>query len=428
MNNKITFSEQAKRIKAKYYKNRKPGEDSMTDEAFNREMKQLMLKQEAVKPKESNDQDEDDSQFANQEYGNGGSIHIKKSHEGRFTEYKKRTGKTTEEALHSKDPHVRQMANFAKNAAKWHHADGGFLDVFDNSNGMPVYWGPNDTNGYSNFLQNSGTYNPINTDYSNFGNNAFYNPNEFSSQGFDENGLNFNDNTVVNDIVPDLKTNNSFNYSPTANVLGPAIAIGTSAIASGLLANNNKRRMDSLLSGISLGRVNPQQIDLGRERTNIRSNAALSDSGGRYIAKNATSASEAANIANSARINAQRTSGSLLGNSYQREATTNAEMRARADEENMRLGNQEQQMKMGIESQYGGQNDRIWSDFAKSTGQSIAGYMGENQQMRNDYNFLQAYQPNMDLSYDIPNNLTDWEKFKYYSGMKTPNRKITARH
>ena len=61
-------------------------------------------------------------------YGMGmkyGGIHIKKSHEGMFTAYKKRTGKTTEEALHSKDPHVRQMANFARNAAKWHHQDGG---------------------------------------------------------------------------------------------------------------------------------------------------------------------------------------------------------------------------------------------------------------------------------------------------------------
>ena len=58
------------------------------------------------------------------QYATGG-IHIKPSHEGRFTAYKKRTGKTTEEALHSKDPHVRQMANFSRNAAKWHHQDGG---------------------------------------------------------------------------------------------------------------------------------------------------------------------------------------------------------------------------------------------------------------------------------------------------------------
>lgn len=50
-----------------------------------------------------------------------GGIHIKKANRGKFTAYKKRTGKTTEEALHSKDPHVRKMAQFAKNAKSWHH-------------------------------------------------------------------------------------------------------------------------------------------------------------------------------------------------------------------------------------------------------------------------------------------------------------------
>lgn len=58
------------------------------------------------------------------EYASGG-IHIKPSHVGRFTAYKQRTGKTTEEALHSSNAHVRQMANFAKNAAGWKHAYGG---------------------------------------------------------------------------------------------------------------------------------------------------------------------------------------------------------------------------------------------------------------------------------------------------------------
>jgi hypothetical protein len=72
------------------------------------------------------------------EYGKGGKIHIKKENRGKFTAYKKRTGKTTEEALHSKDPHVRQMANFARNAAKWHHKGrkkkhgfGGELDSYE---------------------------------------------------------------------------------------------------------------------------------------------------------------------------------------------------------------------------------------------------------------------------------------------------------
>lgn len=57
----------------------------------------------------------------------GGGINIKPSHKGRFTAYKARTGKTTSEALHSSDPHVRKMAQFASNASKWSHANGGEL-------------------------------------------------------------------------------------------------------------------------------------------------------------------------------------------------------------------------------------------------------------------------------------------------------------
>jgi len=70
-----------------------------------------------------------------------GGIHIKKSHEGRFTAYKKRTGKTTEEALHSKDPHVRQMANFSKQAAKWKHEYGG--KTFTDWDGRMLEYGGN---------------------------------------------------------------------------------------------------------------------------------------------------------------------------------------------------------------------------------------------------------------------------------------------
>lgn len=78
-------------------------------------------------------QDSDIPEFAK------GGIHIKKSHIGRFTQYKKRTGKTTEEAMRSKDPHVRAMAVFASNASHWGKkqyggnimADGGEIDLPD---------------------------------------------------------------------------------------------------------------------------------------------------------------------------------------------------------------------------------------------------------------------------------------------------------
>lgn len=62
-------------------------------------------------------------------YGKGGSIHIKPENRGKFTETKRRTGKTTEELTHSSNPLTRKRAIFAQNAKKWHHAFGGELNT-----------------------------------------------------------------------------------------------------------------------------------------------------------------------------------------------------------------------------------------------------------------------------------------------------------
>lgn len=48
-----------------------------------------------------------------------GGIHIKKKNKGKFNALKKRTGKSTEELTHSKNPLTRKRAIFAQNAAKW---------------------------------------------------------------------------------------------------------------------------------------------------------------------------------------------------------------------------------------------------------------------------------------------------------------------
>lgn len=55
----------------------------------------------------------------------GSGIHIKKENRGKFTETKKRTGKTTEELTHSKNPLTRKRAIFAQNSRKFKHEDGG---------------------------------------------------------------------------------------------------------------------------------------------------------------------------------------------------------------------------------------------------------------------------------------------------------------
>lgn len=48
-------------------------------------------------------------------------IHIKEKNKGKFTATKKKTGKSTEELTHSKNPLTRKRAIFAQNAKKWHH-------------------------------------------------------------------------------------------------------------------------------------------------------------------------------------------------------------------------------------------------------------------------------------------------------------------
>ena len=75
--------------------------------------------------------------FLNQ-YSDGGSIYIKPENRGKFNATKKRTGKTTEELTHSKNPLTRKRAIFAQNAAKWKHAFGGELNTNggDFSNGL----------------------------------------------------------------------------------------------------------------------------------------------------------------------------------------------------------------------------------------------------------------------------------------------------
>lgn len=80
-------------------------------------------------------------------YAKGGSIHIKKSKRGTFTAAAKKHGKSVQEfarqVLANKGNYSSAMvkkANFARNAAKWHHAEGGNIRP-DNPgfNALPEY-------------------------------------------------------------------------------------------------------------------------------------------------------------------------------------------------------------------------------------------------------------------------------------------------
>lgn len=54
-------------------------------------------------------------------HGKDSGIHINPKNKGKFNALKKRTGKTTEQLTHSKNPLTRKRAIFAQNAKKWKH-------------------------------------------------------------------------------------------------------------------------------------------------------------------------------------------------------------------------------------------------------------------------------------------------------------------
>jgi hypothetical protein len=77
-------------------------------------------------------------------YAKGGSIHIKKSKRGTFTAAAKKRGKSVQEfarqVLANKEKYSAAMvkkANFARNASKWKHADGGY--TFGNETPEIIY-------------------------------------------------------------------------------------------------------------------------------------------------------------------------------------------------------------------------------------------------------------------------------------------------
>lgn len=104
---------------------------------------------------------------------NGGTIHINPENRGKFNAIKQRTGKTTEELTHSKNPTTRRRAIFAQNAAKWnHHGYGGLL--YDDGGNLNSQHGGDFSNGVTQ-INNGGTHEQ--------------NPNEGVQMGTDPNNV-----------------------------------------------------------------------------------------------------------------------------------------------------------------------------------------------------------------------------------------------
>ena len=76
------------------------------------------------------DSSELDDQYGQELYES--EIKIKKKNKGKFNATKKRTGKSTEELTHSKNPITKKRAIFAQNAKKWKKKKGKLNEDYDN--------------------------------------------------------------------------------------------------------------------------------------------------------------------------------------------------------------------------------------------------------------------------------------------------------
>ena len=494
---KITFADKANQIESKYYKTRKPGEDQMTDDAFNREMEALMMQQEAVKPKEA-PQESANSQFANQEFANGGKLDDGKmgmikariayadafnNPAGkRMVSQNNKPGMTPEgagshymssvdnyavpqlqdfggdslkyfdnpiNALHEGKEAIRFENNedaeyFAKNykdvapmSRNNKYANGGRLPKYYNGGGFGNASLRTDrTNIAVDNMSDIASYNQRNALFDpvryNRNQSLDYNTDNFGHDAFKTEGFNLDSANEIVDI--DNASNPSKPYSPTANILGPLLTTGANLVGSSILKNNAEKRKKELLgqSGINLGRVQSQQVDLGRDRANIKANAAQTEASARYLGRNARSASEAIGLGTAGRLASQRTAGDQLSKSLSTEELQNASLRSRADQTNVEIGNKEavinQQRKDRVEQQYGDVPAQINADLVRTTGASFQNYMNENARLRSDDNYLQALAPNLKADYQEDfENLSPFEQRLRRLGIGNVNRNIKVR-
>lgn len=61
------------------------------------------------------------------------NIEINPKNKGKFTATKKRSGKSTDELTHSKNPLTRKRAIFAQNAKKWNHKENEGIERLDSN-------------------------------------------------------------------------------------------------------------------------------------------------------------------------------------------------------------------------------------------------------------------------------------------------------
>lgn len=402
LNKNKTFAKEAKRIQSKYSrrlgKNMIEKHDELASKGYNMDMKDLLDKQEQVREingvadnmeKLFGGAVEENQLTEQMKYG--GTIHIKPENRGKFTEYKKRTGKTTEEALHSKNPHVRKMAQFAKNARKWKHEMGGNLPRYDGGGRVPVAG--------EDFKFDNRDY--LSSDWgAPMENNSGYNNNYTAAElgtGLDLTPDVYTRNqNVSGKSVKELegwKPDTGMDWQSAAGLIAP---IAGSIINAATRRNPKKIRIDQSIS-------TPKGISLERERAVLREQANLARANSMRDLKAGTSAQQYLSNVGAVQAGIQRGLGQQLGESYEKEEMYNNQVGQQNASREAQLKEMQLQADM-YNSQLDAHRNALKQADITNIVNALNMYGRDVTQSKRDMNYLQM----MDPRYRIMSRRRKW--------------------
>jgi hypothetical protein len=271
-------------------------------------------------------------------------IYIKPENRGKFNATKERTGKTTEELTHSKNPLTRKRAIFAKNAAKWNKEYGGDLPMYWDGSTLPK--GSQEWAMVQNPENFSTAYEDLNAMLDR-DNQSFKNYLIYSEKYKDISKPTGVKSAPVNQMRKDLgisTPNNNIQSTPYQGMnWGETAMSAAGPILSGLtglLAEvSNKRKPRE----VRLGRLTPQQVNMEPLKRSLIEEARLASTNlgrGLRMASPTTGAYLSNLTAGTTDIN--RNLDRQLSDIYTNEALMNAQYRQQADMANLESGNQEE--------------------------------------------------------------------------------------
>jgi len=346
---KLGFAKDAKKIQNKYSK--RPN-DKLSQDAMYGELEELMGEQEEYK----NGLDE---QMESVEYSEGGKIHIKPENKGKFTSWAKSHGMGVQEAarhvMAHKDKYsstIVKRANFARNASKFKHEEGGNLPTYANGDFLTE----------DQYLRGYDT----------------------PSMLTPKSGL-IPNKTTIDPSKLTIATNNLNSETPYIGQVSPLGAIANMAGNAILMATNKKA------PGITAQYITPQKIDLSQARESLKSNALYSRANRLAALRNAgLSQAQYSSAIGASDSDLNRGVNEGMIQSYLGEQQANAGYAQQANLVNSQSAMQAQQYNAAIQDRYNKEQQEYLANLLNTPAQ----YLSEAQKAQRDALLIQTQSPN----------------------------------